>query len=327
MKKRKKIITIIGSFVLILALSLGIVACANFDKNGGDKVASSKDVYALSAVAGASYLTHLDGDSTNVAKNDASIKNVVSLASDETANTRPSEYTDESIDDIKNCLAMFDTTLSGGISHTVDKNEETDGEFAEYNFVMTITLKDVTAKVYYNELYTETETEIDEEDGTEEFEESTYLTGVIVYENEIFNVSGKREVENEDGESEYTIEFITKKDDKNYVKVSYGIENEKTEVETSYEYEIVVNGKKVTKTELSIEEKNGKIEIEFEIKSREGGDKNKTEYKIVKKDGSDNFEIKAEFNGRKSYITAEKVETGYVFTYSNGYKETLAFAS
>ena len=321
MKKRNKLLAIIGSLVSVTALSFGIVACANSNNNGG-KAAASKDVYALSAIAGASYLTHLDDVSAQSAGKTFAIS---SFAAEKTATVRPDEYTDESVDDIKNCLTMFETTLEGGISYTVGKNEETDGEFAEYNFVMTVRLSGASAKVYYNEVYTETETEIDEEDGTEEFEESTYLTGVIAYGDETFNVYGKREVEKEDDETEYSIEFITKKDDKNYVKVSYETETERNETETSYEYEIVVDGKKVTETELSFEEENGKTEIKFELESL--GATGKTEYKIVKKDGLDKFEIRAEFNGRKSYITAERTAEGYTFTYSNGYRETLPFAS
>ena len=252
MKKKNKFLTIIGSLVLAAALSSGIVACANSGKNGGAKAAASKDVYALSAIAGASYLTHVDDVTVRSAGNGSFV--ISSFASEKTATARPDEYTDESVTDIKNCLTMFESTLAGGISHTVGKNEETEGELAEYNFVMTVEINGASAKVYYNEVYTETETEIDEEDGTEEFEESTYLTGVIVYGDETFNVSGKREVEKEEDETEYSIEFITKKDDKNYVKVSYGTETETNEKETSYEYEIVVNGKKVTETELSFEE-------------------------------------------------------------------------
>ena len=323
MKKKNKFLTIIGSLVLAAALSSGIVACANSGKNGGAKAAASKDVYALSAIAGASYLTHVDDVTVRSAGNGSFV--ISSFASEKTATARPDEYTDESVTDIKNCLTMFESTLAGGISHTVGKNEETEGELAEYNFVMTVEINGASAKVYYNEVYTETETEIDEEDGTEEFEESTYLTGVIVYGDETFNVSGKREVEKEEDETEYSIEFITKKDDKNYVKVSYGTETETNEKETSYEYEIVVNGKKVTETELSFEEEDGKTEIKFELENHASA--GKTEYKIVKKDGSDKFEIRAEFNGRKSYITAERTAEGYTFTYSNGYRETLPFAS
>ena len=216
---------------------------------------------------------------------------------------------------------MFDAVLESGISHTIEKNKEVDGDFADYNFIMSVTAGDFSAKVYFDELYTESKTEIDEEDGTEEFEESTYLSGVVLYGDEVFDVTGKREVENEDGESEYSIEFVTKKDDKNYVKVSYESETERNEAETSYEYEIVADGKKVSETELSIETENGKTEIKFELenKSAEG----KTEYKIVKKDDSDKFEIKAEFNGKKSYITVEEADGRYTFTYSNGYKETF----
>ena len=331
MKKRNKFLTVIGSLVLVAALSFGVVACAGPNKKAQTKTAASKDVYALSAVAGANYLARLNEVAATQGKEGGTLAADVyavtktdvneSPVERSDVNERPVEYSDESVADIKNCLTMFDAVLESGISHTVEKNEEVDGDFADYNFIMTVTAGDFSVKVYFNELYTESKTEIDEEDGTEEFEESTYLSGVVLYGEEIFDVTGKREVENEDGENEYSIEFVTKKDDKNYVKVSYESETERNKAETSYEYEIVTDGKKVSETELSIETENGKTEIKFELenKSAEG----KTEYKIVKKDDSDKYEIKAEFNGKKSYITVETADGSYTFTYSNGYKETF----
>ena len=321
MKKRNKFLTVICSLVLIAAISFGVVACAGPNEKAQTKTVASKDVYALSAVAGANYLSRLNEGAAPQGKEGGTLAVDVYAVTKTDVNERPVEYSDESVADIKNCLAMFDAVLESGISHTIEKNKEVDGDFADYNFIMSVTAGDFSAKVYFDELYTESKTEIDEEDGTEEFEESTYLSGVILYGDEVFDVTGKREVENEDGESEYSIEFVTKKDDKNYVKVSYESETERNEAETSYEYEIVADGKKVSETELSIETENGKTEIKFELenKSAEG----KTEYKIVKKDDSDKFEIKAEFNGKKSYITVEAADGRYTFTYSNGYKETF----
>lgn len=321
MRKRNKFLTVIGSLVLIAALSFGVVACSGPNEKAQTKAAASKDVYALSAVAGANYLSRLNEGAAPQGKEVGTLAVDVYAVTKTDVNERPVEYSDESVADIKNCLTMFDAVLESGISHTIEKNKEVDGDFADYNFIMTVTAGDFSAKVYFNELYTESKTEIDEEDGTEEFEESTYLSGVVLYGDEVFDVTGKREVENEDGENEYSIEFVTKKDDKNYVKVSYESEAERNEAETSYEYEIVADGKKVSETELSIETENGKTEIKFELenKSAEG----KTEYKIVKKEDSDKFEIKAEFNGKKSYITVEAADGRYSFTYSNGYKETF----
>lgn len=321
MRKRNKFLTVVGSLVLVAALSFGVVACAGPNEKAQTKTAASKDVYALSAVAGANYLSRLNEGAAPQGKEGGTLAVDVYAVTKTDVNERPVEYSDESVADIKNCLTMFDAVLESGISHTIEKNKEVDGDFADYNFIMSVTAGDFSAKVYFDELYTESKTEIDEEDGTEEFEESTYLSGVVLYGDEVFDVTGKREVENEDGESEYSIEFVTKKDDKNYVKVTYESETERNEAEASYEYEIVADGKKVSETELSIETENGKTEIKFELenKSAEG----KTEYKIVKKDDSDKFEIKAEFNGKKSYITVEVVDGRYTFTYSNGYKETF----
>lgn len=327
MKKINRLLYIIGLVAVTLTLSLSVVACENTNKESeNSKTTSYKDVYALSAVIGANYLNHLnatDIKAVNFSVIDDSVsKNGIVSVSE--VDGRPSEFSQQTVSDIKNCLLAFDSVLGGGITHTISKNKRTEGDFAQYAFVMNISVNGFNTKIYYDELYTETETEVDDDDGSEEFEENTYIKGVIIYGGDVFDVYGKREIEREKGEYSYSIEFITKIDENNFFKISYETETENHKTETSYEYEVVVNGKTVAETEFSIENKNGKTEVEFEVENKSAN--NKTKYEIVKKDGYDTYCINAKLLGKKYIIIAEKTQSGYVFVYSNGYREDIITA-
>lgn len=339
MKKKNKLLTIIGSVMVAAALSLGAMACSAGGNDSGSgaggqtSAATAKEVYAVSAFSGANYLLNAEGLSSageigvftggelfapvNMGTTDTTV-----VADKAAATERPSDYTDESVNGIKNCLEMFDSLIvNGGISQTVEKNPS-DGEYGQYAFVMTVSTSGKQAKMYYNEVSSKTETEIDD-DGEEEIEISTVLKGVIVLDGETFEVDGKKEIETEGDESEYSVEFVTKKDSGNYVKFSYSTETERNENEVSYECEIYKNNSKVTEIEFEIKEENGKIEIKFELEKNGKGDG--TEYKITKKEGSDKFDVRHEYNGKKSYVSVEKTADGYVFLYSNGFTENVGF--
>lgn len=104
-----------------------------------------------------------------------------------------------------------------------------------------------------------------------------------------------------------------KKSESNFVVFTYETENEKGENETKYECEIYEGGKKIQETEFKIEEKDGKTEIKFELEK--DGKSDGVEYKIVRR-SENKFDIKREINNKKSYILAEKLADGYVFTYA-----------
>lgn len=339
MKRKNKILTVIASLSLCVAMSLGVVACASTGNgNSGGKTenpVTAKEVYAVSAFSGANYLIS-EGTSGETAYagvsggagiffapytyTDKTPEEIVSQK--ETATERPSDYTDESVNGIKNCLKMFDSLLlGGGIQQTVENNTA-DGELGQYAFVMTVKANEKEAKMYYNEVSSTTETETDE-DGEEETEIKTVLKGVLLFGGETFEVDGKKELETEGDETEYSVEFITKKDDGNYVKFSYETEQERNESELSYKCVIYKNHKKVTEVKLEFEEENGKTDIKFKLKNN--GSDDGTEYKITKKEGSDKFDIRHEFNGKKSYVSAEKTADGYIFLYSNGFSENVGF--
>lgn len=306
---KKKIISIVCALALIGTMTAALTACDV--KGGGGNAAKVKvnanDVYALSALTGAEYLDQTESGATGAAET-----------------TRPGVITDADVSGIKDCLNMFDDVISGGgITQTVEKNEDVEGLYKDYPFVMTVTVGNtgITAKMYYKEVNTVTETEID--DGVEETEVSTTLSGVMVFDGKEFEVSGKKEIETEGNEKETSIEFTTKSkaNPLNYVKIKQSVEVENGAQEVEYEYEIYENGEKAREFKLEIEDENGKTEVSFKMEIENAPEE--TEYKIVKGDVDGKFKIKYEKGKEKGFITVEAVEGGYKLTYNNGYSEVI----
>ena len=306
---KKKIISIVCALALIGTMTAALTACDV--KGGGGNAAKVKvnanDVYALSALTGAEYLDQTESGATGAAET-----------------TRPGVITDADVSGIKDCLNMFDDIISGGgITQTVEKNEDVEGLYKDYPFVMTVTVGNtgITAKMYYKEVNTVTETEID--DGEEETEVSTTLSGVMVFDGKEFEVSGKKEIETEGNEKETSIEFTTKSkaNPLNYVKIKQSVEVENGAQEVEYEYEIYENGEKAREFKLEIEDENGKTEVTFKMEIENAPEE--TEYKIIKGDVDGKFKIKYEKGKEKGFITVEAVEGGYKLTYNNGYFEVI----
>lgn len=306
---KKKIISIVCALALIGTMTAALTACDV--KGGGGNAAKVKvnanDVYALSALTGAEYLDQTESGATGAAET-----------------TRPGVITDADVSGIKDCLNMFDDIISGGgITQTVEKNEDVEGLYKDYPFVMTVTVGNtgITAKMYYKEVNTVTETEID--DGVEETEVSTTLSGVMVFDDKEFEVSGKKEIETEGDEKETSIEFTTKSkaNPLNYVKIKQSVEVENGAQEIEYEYEIYENGEKAREFKLEVEDENGKTEVTFKMEIENVPEE--TEYKIIKGDVDGKFKIKYEKGKEKGFITVEAVEGGYKLTYNNGYSEVI----
>lgn len=306
---KKKIISIVCALALVGTMTAALTACDV--KGGGGNAAkvkvNAKDVYALSALTGAEYLDQTESGASGAAET-----------------TRPGVITDADVSGIKDCLKMFDDIISGGgITQTVEKNEDVEGLYKDYPFVMTVTVGNtgITAKMYYKEVNTVTKTEID--DGEEETEVSTTLSGVMVFDGKEFEVSGKKEIETEGDEKETSIEFTTKSktNPSNYVKIKQSVEVENGAQEVEYEYEIYENGEKAREFKLEVEDENGKTEVSFKMEIENVPEE--TEYKIIKGDVDGKFKIKYEKGKEKGFITVESVEGGYKLTYNNGYSEVI----
>ena len=294
--KKSKFIAIIAVIALCLPLALLLTACAGTKKQVNT---NSKEMYALSAMSSAIYLQH-EQEQTSAVKSMKAVK----LA--QTQADKPANITDEDLAGTESCLTMFgDVIKNNGFTQIVEKNTNLSEELGKYNFVMTISIPNLsntnTYKLYYDEIATETQVEIEDEET--ETEISTTLEGVLIANETHFKVEGKKTIETEGNETEYSIEFKTYFDENNYVVVEQSSENNELE----YEYEIYKNGVKVQKIEIEFEKENNKTELEFELVNITSGIKEKTIYKIKSKD-NELFEISLTKNGETQTFQAKIVE-------------------
>lgn len=294
--KTSRFIAIIVSIILCLPLALILTACGGPKKQVNT---NSKEMYALSAISSAIYLQQ-GQEQSSVGQSMKAVK----LA--QTQTDKPANITDEDLAGTESCLTMFgDIIKNNGYTQTVEKNTDSSEELKKYNFVMTISIPNLsnigTYKLYYDEIATETQVEIEDEET--ETEISTTLEGVLIANEAHFKVEGKKTIETEGNNTEYSIEFITYLDENNYVVVEQSSENNELE----YEYKIHKNGVKVQKIEIEFEKENDKTELEFELVNINSGIKEKTIYKIKSAD-NELFEISLNKNGEIQTFQANIVE-------------------
>lgn len=288
--KKLKLISIIAALTLCLPFALILTACGETKKQANTNF---KEMYALSAMSSAIYL-----------QQEQKQISVVELT--QTQTDRPANITDEDLTGIESCLTMFgDVIKNNGYTQTVEKNTDSSEELKKYNFVMTISIPNLsnigTYKLYYDEIATETQVEIEDEET--ETEISTTLEGVLIANEIHFKVEGEKTIETEDNNTEYSIEFKTYLDKNNYVVVEQSSENDELE----YEYEIYENGVKVQEIEIEFEKENSKTELKFELVNINSGIKEKTIYKIKSAD-NELFEISLNKNGEIQTFQAKIIE-------------------
>lgn len=301
----KKFLTLIVSGVMCVPMAFGIAGCNKKDKNIN---IIAKDVYALSAVSGATYLKEME--------------NSTSLTSKITATTRPAHFSDADTNNLKNSIQMFNQILlDDTLTQQTTLTPETDPYFGTYNFVMNISVPNTNGgvdefKMYYNETETKTNKEI--EDASLEVEVSTKLEGIMVVSGDIFDVYGEREFETEGNESESSIEFTTKSktNPNNFIKISQEVENNEVE----FEYEIYKDGIKVSESEFEIEKEKNHTVVELEFKN---SNQNKATYKLIKGNNSNEFNVTYKNGATTDTLKIVMLENAFEFTYSNGFTEII----
>lgn len=331
--KTKRLITVALGVLTCAALAVGLAACGKVPSGSGGERLTSKDVYALSAVSSVSYLQGVEAVQAKAAAATRPMSMAIAVEGEgDIQAARPGTLTDADVEGVGDCLKMFEDILAGGeVSQTTAANPETEGEVGAYAYVMTISIPSVSGnislKMYYNETNIEIETDDDDDDDDdgddagEEIEISSTLEGIIISGEDQFEISGKKEIETEDGETEMSIEFTTKSkaNPLNYITVSQSVEEDELE----YEYKIYENGKKVLDVELEIENDDDGLEVEFQLKEISNGSAQKTRYKITKDGDDDAFKVKFSVDGTTDSFKVEKEDDGYKFIYSNGYVETV----
>lgn len=301
----KKFLTLIVSSAMCVPMAFGIAGCNKKDKNIN---IVAKDVYALSAVSGATYLKEME--------------NSTSLTSKITATTRPAHFSDADTNNLKNSIQMFNQILlDDTLTQQTTLTPETDPYFGTYNFVMNISVPNTNGgvdefKMYYNETETKTNKEI--EDASLEVEVSTKLEGIMIVSGDVFDVYGEREFETEGNESESSIEFTTKSktNPNNFIKISQEVENNEVE----FEYEIYKDGIKVSESEFEIEQEKNHTVVELEFKN---SNQNKATYKLIKGNNSNEFNVTYKNGATTDTLKIVMLENAFEFTYSNGFTEII----
>lgn len=257
--KRKILIATVTVLILAIALTAVLVAC----KDGGDGGAASEEaqaqrqqsIFALAAVSAG----ELIGDD-QVAQ--------AALAGDVTAiEAELDEY-----------MAMLDSIIGGDqpITSTVAAN--TNEAYSQYAMAQTITAETAggvseTYTIYYNETH-QPNYDRDDDDDRDEQEDNYRVTGVMVNGENVFDISGWREVSTERNETEESLEF-TATNQANGMRMVFELENENESNETGMEFAYsIYDGRSLVRAfEISFEQESGWMgeETEFELFTHENG--------------------------------------------------------
>lgn len=320
--------------IAVVAVFFGAFTLTGCD--GKNDTKSYREAYLVSAIAGANYLETSRNFAARACEQEATSaffasakteKGALSFALEDSLSVqaagRPEEISAD-IEALNGYVNMFDGLLSGNsLNAELDKpSETTDGEYASYAKKMVAFVAGEKYVMYFNEVDSKTEIEID--DGEEEVEISSRLVGVLVNGQSVFEVSGKYETEREGTETETEMEFTTRSSTNpdNYVKVEQSVENDEIE----YEYSIYENGRLVSRTKVEWEDPefqdddDGGLSIQFG--TTVGNEYSKTKYHIVK-DKNNLLKVIYKIEGTKGSFEIRQTESENIYTYLNGYEEAL----
>jgi hypothetical protein len=264
---------IIFGFVVLSLLVL--TACTDgFNYSDNDLFNSNEEIISFQAFAAASFL----GDVSNETLNANDGNTLLSVPLETVEETEEVEDTEEPsnplILSIEPYIELAEKFLGNDNGLSVNMGLS---DMEDYELMMTFQTKGLLGEtqsytIHYNM------TIIEEEDDETEFS----LVGIMVVGDQIYQLTGEREVE----EDEDKIEFIAKLDDLNYFESEYKVESSETE----FEIKVVKNGETVLETsiEIEIEEDETKISFEFYDNGNEG-----------------TYEFKYEFEGEQQVLKIE----------------------
>ena len=298
-RRRNRFVVIIAAFAAAVAIAVMAIAFwprGNTTPSGPSfPVFSGKnDLYALAGISTGELLTEMSGATASAA-----------LASSRSDAGYGQEASDELVAELDEYMQLVDTLINAAASK-IEFEELTEGEY-RYRSVTTVataTGETVTYTMLYNEDV------IEEELGGGEEERETRIEGVMRIGGNEFPFDGKRETENEDGESEMELELTTYLDARGsgtFVRFQQEIEND----EQAYAYEIYKNGRLSDEFELEIENENNETEISLE--------KNGVKYELKeqKRGGSNVITVEYENGGKRYRLVAVPQENGKYKYYHN----------
>lgn len=310
----KKVVGTVVIGAVIATSAIALVGCSVWRLPSPAPPIDASFIYSMSAVTSVEYLA----SNADVNAGGSGYSTV-----SDTITTRPDDITDDTMDTIGQFIGMFEGLLIGEGFEQVEStpNVDVDGGYSDYKTKIVVSMPTLSGEaVEYVMYYTETpiKDEVEEVNDEDEVEISTSLMGVIIMDGDVSEISGTKTIETEGAEVETEIEFITKIDENNWVKVS----EEKELGEIEYEYTIMTDG---VQTVTSIEYKNeqGYEELSLELEDSSG---NEVEYsvKMTEKDGVSTFEVEYEdenANTEVNLIITPLTDGKYEYVFKNGHVE------
>lgn len=314
--KKSKILSWVMFALLAIPSSLLLSGCGEPTTYAADK----KEVYAFSALSSAQYLSKQTEQIQQRSK---------LLFANEVATARP-ELIKNDIETINEYVGMFEGYLfNGGMKPTeTTPSVAVDGEiYGKYNIKLSMNIPNANDSkteyiMYYNELNSETDVEIDDED-EEEVETETSLEGVLLFDSQVFIVSGEKSVEIEGNEHEVEIKFTTKSktNPNNYIVVKQEMEQEEIE----FEYSIYENGSLKSKNKIEWESEDNEQELSIQFISLVDGSYSKVKYNLEKEisEGKNIIKVKYKNGENQESFTITDNGTKNLYNYGNGFSEEL----
>jgi hypothetical protein len=265
---------IIFGFVVLSLLVL--TACTGESNINENQLFNTKeDIIAFQAFTAASFLGDINNETLNTNDSSAMFLSTQLEINEETEELdETQEPSNPLIGTIEPYIALAEKFLGNDNGLTVETGLS---DMEDYEFMMTFQTKGLLGEtqnyvIHYNM------TIIEEEDDETEYS----LEGIMIYNDQTYVLTGEREIE----EDEDKTEFIAKLDDLNYIESEYKLEND----EIKFELKVVKNGEIVLETSIEIEYEEDETKIKFEFLQ----------------DGNEGtYEFKYEFEGEQQVLKIE----------------------
>lgn len=309
------LIALIAAAVLLIGATVTMSACTTSTAAFG---LSKNDVFAFAGMTTGQLLGDLGGSAVGSS----------AAGGTQTAGTEADAQMTEVLDKY---MHMADTLVSGGVTQVTEESDD-----PNYQYKMTVTVSDTLGAggsyvMYYNEYfegenvnplpsdtaaasfenYRDRDRDRDDDDhddddhDDDEQERASVIEGKLVIGENEYVIEGKREIEEERGDSEAETELKAYINENTFVRFKQEIENN----EQSFAYEIYEDGRKTDEFE---------IEIESESKTNKNGtvtmDVQKISLELIDEDGVPvEFELKYKnmvVNGENKVRIAVEYEKG-----------------
>lgn len=258
--KKRLLTAIVAVIILAIALTAVLAACKDDPGATSEEAQAQRQqsIFALAAVSAGELIGGSEAEQAALADG-----STVEIAAE------LDEY-----------MAMLDSIIGGDRPITSTVGANTNEQYSQYDMVQTITAETVggaaeTYTLYYNE--THQPNYGDDDDDRDEREDNYRVEGVMVNGENVFDITGWREVSTERDEQEESLEF-TAVNRATGMRMVFELENENESDETGMEFAYSIYGGSgrdslIRSFEISFEQESGWMgeETEFELFTHENG--------------------------------------------------------